>query len=197
MSGSTIKLNNPARAKRKAERIAVIRARIEQALLAKGCHLPEAEANALSEAAWCYENGAAPDLSPAARRTHRDIHNRVAKDAKRIRAALDALGAAIEGSCPATHGELADELSKAGITPDEANRVLTALQAVTGTMVSEPGVRAKQGNTVKPLAAWALALWPALDRCGMSMRASSRILAAALNGSDKVIYQTIRNSLSR
>lgn len=197
MTKAPIKLNDPARAKHKAERVAMIRARVEQALSREKCPLPEGEVIALIDAAWRYESGGLPSLLPKAKSMHRDVHNRVAKDAKRIRAALDELGKSIEKSIPATHWELTDELSKTGITPEEANRVLSALQAVAVEMAGKPEVRAKQGNTIKPLAAWSLALWPALDRRGMGMRESARVLAAALDGDAEGIYQAIRNSLSR
>jgi hypothetical protein len=197
MTKATFTLNDPARAARKKGRIAAIRARVEQALSREKCTLPAEEVNALIDAAWRYESGGLPSLLPKAKSMHRDVHNRVAKDAKRIRAALDELGESIEKSSPATHGELDGALGKAGVTPDEANRVLSALQAVAREMADKPEVRAKQGNTVKPLAAWALTLWPALDRRGMGMRESARVLAAALDGDAEGIYQAIRNSLSR
>ncbi len=190
-------LNDPARAKRKAERIAVIRARVEQALSEEKCPLPVGEVKALSEAAWHYESGGLPDLRPMAGRAYRGIHNRIAKDSRKIRAALDALGNAIEESCNQTRFDLAGALEEAGITADEANRVLTALHAVAAKMAGIPEIRTKQGNTAKPFAAWALAMWPALDRRGLGMRKSARVLAAALDGDAKNIYQTIRNSLPR
>ncbi|MCL4680591.1 MAG: hypothetical protein KJZ92_04895 [Rhodocyclaceae bacterium] len=196
MTKVTFALNDPALAKRKAERIAVIRARVEQALSKEKCTLPEMEVKALSEAAWRYESGGLPNLRPMAERAYREIHNRVAKDSRKIRAALDALGNAIEESCNQTWFDLTCALDEAGITADEANRVLTALHAIAAKMATEPEIRTKQGNTAKPLATWALAMWPALDRRGLEMRKSARVLAAALDGDDQSIYQTIRNSLS-
>lgn len=193
-----VKLSDPAIIAANVAGKALYAERVKSALQQEKADIPDNEIDALAIFAWRFKAGDDPALSDTMRRWGRDIHNENIANAKRIKSAYDSFATAINKSGLAY--DISDELAKRGISPDEANRVLAAIDEVVGEMARLQPIRTKQGNTKKSRAVWVESAWKALHRYGVGMQQAARILAFVLDGEIKgagAIYQTIRDSSIR